>query len=162
MKLPYGQRNFKNIATQGFYYVDRTMYLAQLEDLAARFLFYLRPRKFGKSLFISMLEHYYGEQWKEAFPALFGQYYIGQHPTPLANSYLILTFDFSGIQTDSSEEVLSSFTSRVRNAIKDFFSNYRYAYSEQDYMEFQLYLSDKIMAFHICHYGITYGHPKLF
>ncbi len=124
MKLPYGQSNFKNMATQGFYYVDRTRYIEELEDLSARFLFYLRPRKFGKSLFISMLEHYYGEQWKGAFQALFGQYYIGQRPTPLANTYLVLTLDFSGIGTDSSERVLHSFNSSLYASISRFVSTY--------------------------------------
>jgi hypothetical protein len=133
MKLPYGQSNFKNISTEGFYYVDRTQYIENLENLAGRYLFYLRPRKFGKSLFISMLRYYYGEEWKEQFNDLFGKYYIGHHPTSLANSYLVLKLDFSGILTDTSEEVYKHFTIKVRNGVKDFFTAYSYAYSEEDY-----------------------------
>ena len=132
MKLPYGQSNFKNMATQGFYYVDRTRYIEELEDLSARFLFYLRPRKFGKSLFISMLEHYYGEQWKGAFQALFGQYYIGQRPTPLANTYLVLTLDFSGIQTDDRNAVFRSFSTAIRTNILKFISTYRTYFTPED------------------------------
>ena len=111
--------------------MDRTTYIEKLEDLAGRFLFYLRPRKFGKSLFISMLHHYYGEEWKGEFHDLFGKYYIGQHPTPLANSYLVLKFDFSGIQTDKRDGVERYFTAKVNNGIKDFFT--AYAYPEGDY-----------------------------
>jgi hypothetical protein len=91
MKLPYGQSNFKNIAEE-FYYVDRTMYIEHLEGQNNRFQFYLRPRKFGKSLFVSMLEHYYGQQHKADFQRNFGRFYIGQQPTPLANAYLVLSF----------------------------------------------------------------------
>jgi len=131
MKLPYGQSNFLNVATE-FYYVDRTQYIEVLEQQANRFLFFLRPRKFGKSLFISMLEYYYGVQHKEDFGRIFGKYYIGQHPTPAANSYLVLTLDFSGIQTDSKKDVLATFTSKVRNSIIDFFSAYRPAFLPED------------------------------
>ena len=63
MKLPYGQSNFHKVATE-CYYVDRTQYIEALEQQANPFLFFLRPRKFGKSLFISMLEYYYGMQHK--------------------------------------------------------------------------------------------------
>jgi len=133
MKLPYGQSNFKNIATQGFYYVDRTGYIERLEEENNRFLFYLRPRKFGKSLFISMLGYYYGMEHRAEFQDLFGKYYIGQHPTPLANAYLVLTLDFSGIMTDTKEQVLQHFTSKVRNAIRGFYSTYRDSFTEDDY-----------------------------
>lgn len=133
MKLPYGQSNFKNIATQGFYYVDRTRYIERLEEENNRFLFYLRPRKFGKSLFISMLGYYYGLEHRADFQALFGKYHIGQHPTPLANAYLVLTLDFSGIMTDTKEQVLPHFTSKVRNAIRSFYSTYRDRFTEDDY-----------------------------
>jgi len=123
MKLPYGQSNFLNVATQ-CYYVDRTQYIEVLEQQANPFLFFLRPRKFGKSLFISMLEYYYGLQHQKDFGRIFGKYYIGQHPTPAANSYLVLTLDFSGIQTDSKSMVYQQFTAKVRNSVKEFFSAY--------------------------------------
>lgn len=131
MKLPYGQSNFRNVATE-FYYVDRTAYIEHLEGLASRFLFYLRPRKFGKSLFISMLGHYYGEEWKEEFGRLFGKYYIGKKPTPLANRYLVLNFDFSGILTDTRELVFQQFASKVKFGILAFFSAYRGYFKEED------------------------------
>lgn len=133
MKLPYGQSNFKNIATEGFYYVDRTPFIEKLEGLASRFLFYLRPRKFGKSLFISTLGHYYGAEWKEEFDSLFEKYYIGQHPTTLANQFLVLNFDFSGILTDTKENILLHFTAKVRSGVKDFITAYPAYFEDQDF-----------------------------
>jgi hypothetical protein len=132
MKLPYGQSNFRNVATE-FYYVDRTQYIEALEQQANRFLFFLRPRKFGKSLFISMLEYYYGMQHKGDFERIFGKYYIGKNPTPAANSYLVLTLDFSGLQTDSKAGVYQQFTDKVRISIMDFFSAYAADFSKEDY-----------------------------
>jgi hypothetical protein len=132
MKLPYGQSNFKNVATQDFYYVDRTNYIEKLEGFNNRFLFYLRPRKFGKSLFVSMLGHYYGEEWKGEFGNLFGRFYIGKNPTPLANQYLVLNFDFSGILTDSKEVVFQQFTWKVKSGILAFMSSYRQYFTQEN------------------------------
>ena len=131
MKLPYGQSNFKNVATE-FYYVDRTQYIEKLENYGSRFLFFLRPRKFGKSLFVSMLGHYYSEHWKSEFNNLFGKYYIGQHPTPLANKFLVLDFDFSGILTDTREALFHSFTVAIKTKIQRFISTYNKYFKEDD------------------------------
>ena len=90
IKIGYGQSNYKNMVKDDFYYVDRTDYIALIENMGSHFLFFLRPRRFGKSLFISTLEYYYGLQHKAEFDYLFGQRYIGKNPTPLANSYLVL------------------------------------------------------------------------
>ena len=123
MKLPYGQSNFKKVAADS-YYVDRTMYIAHLEGQNNPFQFYLRPRKFGKSLFVSMLEHYYGQQHQADFQQNFGRFYIGQQPTPLANEYLVLVFDFSAVATDSPQHVLKSFSLAVKTGLEQFFNNY--------------------------------------
>jgi hypothetical protein len=131
MKLPYGQSNFKNIA-QEFYYVDRTMYIERLEAQNNRFLFYLRPRKFGKSLFVSMLEHYYGQQHQADFEQNFGRFYIGRQPTPLANQYLVLKFDFSGIKTDDRKALEQQFANKVRLGILAFMSAYRAYFTAAD------------------------------
>ena len=80
MKTPYGESNFKKVISQGFIYIDKTAYIAKLENHGS-YHFLLRPRRFGKSLFISMLEHYYDVQRTDEFAALFGKLYIGQHPT---------------------------------------------------------------------------------
>ena len=125
IKIGYGQSNFGIMVRDNFYYVDRTMYLEKLENLGSRFLFFLRPRRFGKSLFISLLEHYYGLEYKSQFTHLFGKYYIGSNPSPTANSFLILTFDFSGIDTSSLESTQKGFNQKVKKGIKQFEKSYQ-------------------------------------
>ncbi|MDW8297678.1 MAG: AAA family ATPase, partial [Raineya sp.] len=105
-------------------YVDKTSYLELLEKRKEKFVSYLRPRRFGKSLFVSLLEHYYDINRKADFQKLFGKYYIGQNPTPLANSYRILFFNFSGIDTETWESSRSGFDSRVRNQVRTFLNKY--------------------------------------
>ena len=114
IRIGYGVSNFETMVADGYHYVDRTNYIAHIENAGPRFLFFLRPRRFGKSLFISTLQHYYGSQYKAQFDFLFGQYYIGKNPTPLANSYLVLTFDFSGIDTTSFKNTEIGFLSKVK------------------------------------------------
>lgn len=116
-RFPYGISNFNTLISEGYYYVDRTFYIAALERLNARYHFFLRPRRFGKSLFVSVLQHYYGREYKADFTRLFGSFYIGQHPTPGANAYIVLKFDFSGVQTDQVDQILEMFTGRVRQNI---------------------------------------------
>ena len=81
LKIPYGLSNFQVVATQGYAYVDKTDYIAKLED-AGRHLVLLRPRRFGKSLLLSAMEYYYDINHRDNFDAIFGKLYIGQHPTP--------------------------------------------------------------------------------
>lgn len=131
IKVGYGISNFESMVKDNFYYVDRTNYLAHIENLGSHFLFFLRPRRFGKSLFISTLEYYYGVQHAEKFDFLFGKYYIGKQPTPLKNSYLVLTFDFSGIDTTSIENAEKGFLAKVKSAVMQFAELYSYLFSEK-------------------------------
>lgn len=126
MKIPYGESNFKTVITQGYQYVDKTFHIAQLED-SGKYLFLLRPRRFGKSLFISALEHYYDQNQADDFETLFGDLYIGKHPTPLKNSYQVLIMDFSGIDTHHGEaEIYRRFNEKIETSIHDFLSRYHY------------------------------------
>ena len=120
LKIGYGQSNFESMVLNNFYYVDRTNHIAHIEEMGGRFLFYLRPRRFGKSLFISTLEYYYGIEHKAKFDTLFGKYYIGKNPTPLANSYLVLTLDFSGIDTTTMENTEHGFLMKVQYGVANF------------------------------------------
>lgn len=95
--LPKGMFNFTDIMTQNYYYVDKTHFIPILER-ADRFVFFIRPRRFGKSLLLDMLTKYYDVQTKALFPSLFGNLYVGTHPTKQRNSYLVLFLDFSGIE----------------------------------------------------------------
>ena len=94
--LPYGMMNFEDIRLDNYYYVDKTSFIPLIEQ-SDRFFFFIRPRRFGKSLTLNMLQHYYDVRTKVKFDSLFGDLYIGKHPTKDRNSYLVIKLNFSGI-----------------------------------------------------------------
>ena len=95
-QIPYGVSDFRSVRDRDLYYVDKTMYLPILEGQSDTLIF-IRPRRFGKSLFINMMRQYYDKAATGDFEKLFGDLYIGQHPTPLRNKYQVLYLDFSQI-----------------------------------------------------------------
>ena len=115
VKIPYGISDFGKLIQDNYYFVDRTSYIETLEGLGAPYLIFLRPRRFGKSLWISILHHYYGMEHKADFETLFGKYHIGRHPTPLANSYLVLRLEFSRVDTTTEEGTYQGFLSNVKS-----------------------------------------------
>ena len=124
-KIPYGVANFEKLKEQGYYFIDKTKYIELLEDLDSQYIFFLRPRRFGKSLFISMLEHYYDINKAAQFEELFKDTYICKNPTPLRNSFPILKLNFSGIPTDKTlEEIQVSFNNSIKDSIAFFFKVY--------------------------------------
>ncbi|MEZ4886653.1 MAG: AAA family ATPase [Chitinophagales bacterium] len=135
IKLSYSISNFKDLVKQGYYYVDKTPYIEQLENMAKKYFFFLRPRRFGKSLFISMLHHYYGLEHKDTFQELFGNYYIGKHPTPMASKYLVLRFEFTQIDTSSAESTLEGFLRKVREGISRFCTAYPQFFTTEEQKE---------------------------
>ncbi|MDR3244909.1 MAG: AAA family ATPase, partial [Prevotellaceae bacterium] len=82
-RLPYGNSNFESLRTENYVYIDKTRFIELLENEGNKNHFFIRPRKFGKSLFFSMLSHYYDINQADRFDTLFGDLYIGKHPTPL-------------------------------------------------------------------------------
>ena len=96
LKIPYGISDFRRIRNEGYYYVDKTQFLAQMESRNS-FIFFVRPRRFGKSLFLSMMECYYDLNEKKNFKKLFGGLWLGSHPTENANRFMILKLDFSKV-----------------------------------------------------------------
>ena len=104
-RLPYGINDFEAVMEQNQYYVDKTMYLPLLENQPSNIIF-IRPRRFGKSIFLSMLHAYYDCSKKEKFQTLFGDLWVGKHPTPLQGRYQVLHLDFSyvGGSIDKLEE----------------------------------------------------------
>ncbi|MCC8119831.1 MAG: ATP-binding protein [Bacteroidales bacterium] len=116
-KLPYGISDFKRIRRDDMYYVDKTMYLQKLEDENS-YLLMIRPRRFGKSLFLSMMEAYYDVNMKERFQELFGELYAGKNPTPLANQFQVMRLDFSrtGGSLNELENQFRSYCSERLNA----------------------------------------------
>ena len=98
-QIPYGVADFVSVRERNLYYVDKTMYLKELEAQPDS-LFFIRPRRFGKSLFISMLRAYYDKAMAGKFDKLFSDLWVGQHPTPLKNRYQVLYLDFSRVGGD--------------------------------------------------------------
>ena len=97
--IPYGISSFKQVREENKYLVDKTRFFEQME-LAGNFLFLVRPRRFGKSLFLNMLEAYYDINEKDNFDKLFAGLYVADHPTGNRNKYLVMHLDFSQIQGD--------------------------------------------------------------
>ena len=123
-KLPYGISNYEELVEDGYYYVDKTMYIEKMENLAEKRILFLRPRKFGKTLFTSTLENYYDFKKADKFEKLYGNTYIGKHPTKLKNSYHILKFNFSGIDTENEETTIKGFKESVAISIDGFAKKY--------------------------------------
>ena len=124
LKMPYGISNYEKIVNDGYYYVDKTMYLEKLENMPETSIMFLRPRKFGKTLFTSVIENYYDKLKADKFETLYGNTYIGKNPTKLKNSYCILRFNFSGIDTSSEEATIKGFKNSTIESIKLFIGNY--------------------------------------
>ncbi|MBF0409099.1 MAG: AAA family ATPase [Candidatus Riflebacteria bacterium] len=123
-RIPYGVSNFKSLVKSGYVYVDKTGYIRKIENLNEKYIVFLRPRRFGKSLFLSLLEYYYDIKHAESFHSLFGNFDIGSNPTPLKNSFYILTMSFSGINTDTPESTRRGFSHNVYHALRRFCINY--------------------------------------
>ena len=124
-KIPYGLSNFKKVISEGYTFVDKSAYIAKLETTGEHNIL-LRPRRFGKSLFLSMLEYYYDVAYAADFEALFSQLAIGKNPTPLKNSYQVLFMEFSGIETSSHENIYRAFNTKVELALQRFLKRYHY------------------------------------
>ena len=115
-RIPYGIGDFEKIRKEKFYYVDKTKTIKELEK--HQYPFFIRPRRFGKSLLISTLEHYYDIEKKEAFDELFKGLWIHENPTKEKNAYLVLRLDFSGIETSQGKQTLHEFfTDQVKNNV---------------------------------------------
>ncbi len=146
-KLPYGISEYQELIEDGYYYVDKTKYLEKLENLAEKRIMFLRPRKFGKTLFTSVLENYYDVKKQDKFEELFGKTYIGKNPTKLKNSYYILRFNFSGINTKDEETTMKGFKENITASIQDFINNYKLNFYINPELSAEGLLNNLIIAF---------------
>lgn len=130
--VPYGVADFATVIEQNLYYVDKTMFIPELEK-QPRNLFFIRPRCFGKSIFLSMLYSYYDCTQSHKFQSLFGNLWIGQHPTPLQGKYQVLFLDFSQItgNIDKLETKFNSYLSINLDAFVRQYSEYYQAEMEE-------------------------------
>ncbi len=123
-KFPYGNADFYKIRTEDYFFVDRTGKLPLLEE-AGNALLFLRPRRFGKSLWLSVLENYYDVNKADDFETLFGPLAVGNNPTPLRNRYLILKWNFSTIAvSDDETEMRRAIHHHLSDRVWEFVLNY--------------------------------------
>ena len=118
--IPYGISDFKDVVTN-YYYIDKTKFIPTIEEYGA-FLYLIRPRRFGKSLFLNMLDFYYNVKYKEQFDLL-KDCYIHKNPTPLKNSFHVMKFDFSAVSTKG--DIDSNFSIECNFSIQRFIDNYK-------------------------------------
>ena len=124
-KIPYGICNYRKLQEEGYVYIDKTSYLERLENVGST-LVYLRPGRFGKTLFTSMMYYYYDIKSKPLFDTLFKNTYVYQQPTEKKNSYYILKLDFSNIKTSNMNEleIEQEFNTKVAVGMKEFLTHY--------------------------------------
>jgi len=126
-QIPYGVAAYDRLINKNGYYVDKTMYLAEIED-AGDYLFFIRPRRFGKSLFASVLEAYYDVYYKDRFEELFKGTWIYENPTKERGAYLVLKFNFSMVDP-APDKVEASFLHHIKSKALLFLDKY------SDYLE---------------------------
>ena len=148
-QLPKGISNYEDIVRENRIYVDKTMYIEKLEKLSDKTIMFLRPRKFGKTLFTSTLECYYDINKQDRFDELFKNTYIGKNPTNNKNKYCILRFNFSGISTETLDETKKSFKNSTIESIKIFISKYHLDFYINENQEAEEILNSLYTAFQI-------------
>ena len=121
-RIPYGSAEFGRMRYDNSYYVDKTRFIPLLEA-QPYFVFLIRPRRFGKTLWLSLLQHYYDVNRTDEFDALFAGTYIGDHPTAERNSYLIMFFNFA-LVNPNVQRVEASFEDNGRSVVEDFLIRY--------------------------------------
>ena len=131
-EIPFGVSNFLDIAKDSLYYVDKTMYLPSLEA-AGRFLFMIRPRRFGKSIFLTMMKDYYDINMADRFSEEFAGTWIADHPTPLQGKFQVLYLDFSLVSSSGGDTIKEQFYNYFDNCIDMFFREYK-AYYDKDFI----------------------------
>lgn len=124
-RIPYGMMNFIDVREDDCYYVDKTRYIPLIEN-ANKYFFYIRPRRFGKSLTLSMLHHYYNISEADKFEKWYGDLYIGKHPTPERNSYLIIYLNFAVVNAElkSYRQSLDAHCNTEFNFFCDIYAQY--------------------------------------
>ena len=121
-RIPYGMQNFEDVIKEDCFYVDKTPFIEDIEG-SNKYFFYIRPRRFGKSLTLSMLENYYDINKKDDFETIFGGLYIGKNPTPEHNTYLVIHLNFAEVDSglDDYKEGLDT---HCRLVFEDFCTRY--------------------------------------
>jgi Predicted AAA-ATPase/PD-(D/E)XK nuclease superfamily len=133
--IGYSEADFATLIQEKKLYIDRTAFIRTMEKESNKNLLFVRPRRFGKSLWLSILHYYYGVQHKDQFDTLFGHLEIGQNPTPSRNSYLVLILQFSGIDVATDVSTFNGFRANVLTGILMCMGAYKAYFSEEDMTE---------------------------
>ncbi|NOQ35568.1 MAG: AAA family ATPase [Methylococcaceae bacterium] len=143
MKFPYGIADFYSLIKEGYFFQDRSDKIPVLEDAGKQLLF-IRPRRFGKSLLLSMLENYYDINKADEFESLFGKLAIGKNPTPTHNQYFVMSWDFSLINAGGDVNVLEA---KIHQYINDSIQEFSIKYQTQLPLSIDINLSNSISSF---------------
>ncbi|MCP4348714.1 MAG: AAA family ATPase [Desulfobacterales bacterium] len=124
-KLPYAIANFLTIRKENYLYIDRTSYIRKLENMSGNSFLFVRPRRFGKSLWLNVLKRYYDLALADSFDTLFGDLDIGKNPSPLRNRYFVMTWNFSRIDPRGTvDEIAEQMNRTFNNTIENFLMYY--------------------------------------
>ncbi|MEZ4848333.1 MAG: AAA family ATPase [Bacteroidia bacterium] len=163
LRLPYGISNFETLVNLGAFYVDRTSYIEKIENLPELYLFFLRPRRFGKSLWISVLQYYYGLEHKDKFRSRsLVNTILERTLLPWLTAFLVLKFDFSGIDTDSKEKTYQGFFSKVKEGVQQFLDAYSQYFPNKTQEDILGKKASEIMIGSLFTYAQRKGIPKIF
>lgn len=149
-KIPYGISDYARIMKENYYYVDKTHYISEVES-SAPYLFLIRPRSFGKSLWLNTMKAYYDVNTADQFQNFFGQTYIGKNSTAEKNSYLILSFNFSAVSADI-QELESSFELHCEQCFNSFYRSYEKLLGEDFGKGFKAYKTAESRIEYIARY----------
>jgi hypothetical protein len=130
--IGYSEADFKTLITDKKLYIDRTSFIETMENESNKNLIFVRPRRFGKSLWLSILHYYYGVEHKDKFDMLFGNLAIGKKPTALQNSYMVLRFQFAGIDVETDLSTYQGFRGNVKTGIVTCMNAYSTYFSDEN------------------------------
>ena len=147
-KMPYGISDYEKLINEGFYYVDKTMYLEKLEDIGS-VVTYLRPRRFGKTLLTSMMYFYYDINSKDKFDTLFKGTYVYDNPTKNKNNYYVLRLDFSGMSSADELSLIGKFNKCLFVGINSFLNRYGFKYTVKEELPPSELMKDFLSFFEI-------------
>ncbi len=158
LQFPYGISDFHNLRQENYLYIDRTLAISSLEKTGKQLLF-LRPRRFGKSLWLSVLENYYDINKADQFEALFGDLAIGKNPTEEHNQYMVLRWDFSQVSSlGDSEQIKRALFQHVNGCVTHFIQSYQ----EQLKFPIKINTDDAISSFHSLMNSVSSSGHKLY
>ena len=135
--IGYAQADFEILMADKNLFIDRTAYIRTLENQSNRNLIFVRPRRFGKSLWVSILHYYYALEYKDKFETLFGNWAIGQNPTPLRNTYSVLRFQFAGIDVETDGSTYRGFRENVMVGVTECMKVYPAYFSAEEILKIE-------------------------